>query len=161
MGLLACASCRRAEPSSDAGAPQISSAEPPSASASSPPPSASIPPAPKPPLQLLRFRFTTAVHGKEPVDELLAIAPSERVYAHVALRNRSGETRKVKMVFRVAGVDRTSLDLDVQSSWSYRTWGYNTVREGDKGDVEVTIVDDTGATLVDEKIPIAKKTKTK
>jgi hypothetical protein len=157
-------SCRRGT-SSDGASEAAGSA---SASAALAAPSLSVAPAAsssaplvKAPLQLLRFHFTSSIHGKEPEDDVLAAAPGDRVYAHVALRNRSGEARKITMTFRVNGEKRTTLDLEVQPSWSFRTWGFNTLRKGDAGELSVDVVDDASNVLVDEKIPIATKPKKK
>ena len=43
-----------------------------------------------------------------------------------------------------------------QTALSFRTWGYNTLREGDGGEMTVEAVDDVGTTLVNEKLPIRK-----
>jgi hypothetical protein len=148
-------------PSSDApadAAPPTSAA--PTASAPAPaPPTASAPPAPREPLELQKFRFAGGIKGKEPTEELKSTEPGKRVWAHLTLRNRSKEVRSIKVVFRVNGEKRTAVDLDVQPSWSFRTWAYVTLRDGDTGDVTVDVTDDTAATLVSEKLPIraAKK----
>lgn len=78
------------------------------------------------------------------------------MWAHFTFRNRTGDTRKVHVVFRVAGDKRTEVDLSVDVSWSFRTWAYNTLRDGDTGDLSVVATDDLGNVLVDEKIPIKK-----
>lgn len=106
------------------------------------------------PLQLLRFSFTSEVKGKEPVDRLERGVPGERVYAHLAFRNRGDESRPVHVVFRVNGERRTKLDLKVEPSWSYRTWGFNTLKVDDKGELTVTVTDDEGLVLVEEKLPV-------
>jgi len=82
--------------------------------------------------------------------------PGQRVWAHLTLRNRSAETRTVKLVFRVNGDERTAVTLDVEPSWSYRTWGYNTLRDFDVGEMSIEVTDDTGATLVTDKLPIRR-----
>jgi hypothetical protein len=115
-----------------------------------PAPSASA----RPPLELLRFSFTSEVKGKEPVDKLEAGEAGERVYAHLTLRNRGAERRTLKLQFRVNGDKRTMLELKVDHSWSYRTWGFNTLRPGDKGELTVQATDDEGNLIVDEKLPI-------
>ena len=86
---------------------------------------------PERPLEVLRFQFTSGTKNREPVDKLWRARPGERVYAYVALRNRSGRERKVHVTFRVNGKTRTEVDLDIAESWSYRTWAYNTVLKTD------------------------------
>lgn len=110
---------------------------------------------PEKPLELMRFQFTSAVKGREPVDRLWRARPGERVYAYVALRNRSGRPRKVLVSFRVNGKVRTEKELEVAESWNYRTWAYNTVKKDDKpGKLEVFITDEGHDVLVEESLPI-------
>ena len=158
MGICASA-CRRSGDDADAGADASAA---PAASASTLPPLASASSsetAPKPPLQLLKFRFASAIKGKEPEDELTSAQPGERVYAHFTLRNRSSEARVVKVAFRVNGERRTLLELRVEPSWSFRTWGFNTLKHGDSGEISVEAIDDSGTLLVSEKLPIGKPRK--
>lgn len=114
------------------------------------------------PLELQELTFTSEVKNKEPVDTLVAAEPGKRVWAHLRLRNRDDAPRKVQLQFRVNGDDRTMLELKVEKSWSYRTWAYNTLLEGDKqGTVSLEVRDDTGAVLADTSLPIAPKARTK
>ncbi|MBI5534262.1 MAG: hypothetical protein HY898_16175 [Deltaproteobacteria bacterium] len=120
--------------------------------------SASASSAPVIPLQLLKFTPTSRIRGKEPVDVLEAAEPGTRVWAHFAIRNRSGETRKITVVFSVNGEKRTTLPLKVEPSWSFRTWGYNSLRKTDtEGEVTIEATDDQGVVLVTAKVPIKPK----
>jgi hypothetical protein len=122
-----------------------------------PPPSATasaLAPAPSPttnepraPLELLKLTLTSEVKKKEPVDTLEAVGAGKRVYAHLAIRNRSNDTRKIAVTYVVNGKPRPPVDLEVEPSWSYRTWGYNTLPAGEKGKLEVRVTDDAGAVL--------------
>lgn len=106
-------------------------------------------------LELLKFTFTSGLKGKDPADKLTSVKPGQRVYAHLTLRNRSGRPRKVHVEFTVNGNERTSVDLDVESSWSWRTWAYNTVLPSDgKGTLELLVSDEEGNPLVEESLPI-------
>ncbi len=110
------------------------------------------------PVELLKFRFTSGVKAREPVDELRSVAPGERVYAYLTLRNRTGRARQVHVEFAVNGESRTVKDLDVAESWSYRTWVYNTVLKKDKpGKLSLVVTDDEGHPLVEESLPIVAK----
>ncbi len=114
------------------------------------------------PLELQELTFTSEVKNKEPVDTLVAAEPGKRVWVHLRLRNRDDAPRKIGLEFRVNGDKRTTLDLKVEKSWSYRTWAYNTLLEGDKqGTVSLEVRDDTGAVLADTSMPIATKARTK
>jgi len=107
------------------------------------------------PLQLLHFTFTSAVERKAPTDKLRIVRPGQRVWAHLVLRNRSGEDRCVHLIFRVGGQLRTEVDLDVGESWSWRTWAYATLRSTDTaGHLELEAIDDQGRALVRERLPI-------
>ncbi len=110
-------------------------------------------------MELLQLTLTSNVQKKEPVDTLEVATPGTRVYAHLKLRNRATDKRKVHVDFLVNGKMRTQLDLDVEPSWSYRTWGYNTVQAGDTGELEVRVFDDGGATLATARLPIKAKAK--
>jgi hypothetical protein len=113
-------------------------------------------------LELQELTFTSEVKNKEPVDTLLAAEPGKRVWVHLRLRNRDDAPRKIGLEFRVNGDKRTTLDLKVEKSWSYRTWAYNTLLEGDKqGTVSLEVRDDTGVVLADRSVPIATKARTK
>ena len=109
------------------------------------------------PLELLGLTITSAVEKKEPVDKLKAAAPGTRVYAHLKMRNRSNETRTVRVDFLVNGKLRTPLKLDIEPSWSFRTWGYNTLQANDTGELEVQVYDDAGGVLEKVKLPIQAK----
>jgi hypothetical protein len=106
-------------------------------------------------LQILKFAFTSNIRDKEPADKLDAAKPGQRVYAHVTFRNRTGSSREVDLVFRVNGKERSRVPLEVASSWSYRTWGYVTLRPADSsGEIVVTVVDDTGEEIKAARLPI-------
>jgi len=144
-------------PTPDA-ATNVSDAAPPATPSSPPPPSS--PPttrAERGSLELLKLTLTSDVQKKEPVDKLDVAKPGTRVYAHLKLRNRTGETRKVRVDFLIDGKLRTPLELEVAPSWSYRTWGYNTIKAGDAGELEVRVYDDDGATITTARLPIAAK----
>jgi hypothetical protein len=112
------------------------------------------------PLQLLRFTFTSSVEGKAPVDKLQIARPGQRVWAHLILRNRSGEDRCVHLIFRVDGQLRTEVDLDVGESWSWRTWAYATLRPTDSsGQLELEAIDDQSRVLAREHLPIVAAAK--
>jgi hypothetical protein len=112
------------------------------------------------PLQLLRFTFTSSVEHKKPVDKLTVARPGQRVWAHLVLRNRSGEDRCVHVVFRIDGQPRTEVDLDVGESWSWRTWAYATLRPTDgSGQLELEAIDDQSRVLARERLPIVAASK--
>lgn len=136
-----------AGPQTDAGKPDATS----SAAAPTAPQEA---PKARAPVELLKLVLTSGVQKKEPVDKLDEVEAGSRLYAHLTLRNRSGEKRKVHVDFLVNGKLRTPLELDVESSWSYRTWGYNTLQATDKGEVEVRVIDEAGTTLAASRLPI-------
>lgn len=107
------------------------------------------------PLELLKFRFTSDIKAKNPVDTLDHAKPGKRVYAHLTLRNRSGRPRKVHLTFKVNDVVRTEMDLDVGVSWEWRTYGYNTLGAKDTGTVTLDVDDDEGHPLVEnQQLPI-------
>ena len=107
------------------------------------------------PLELQRFTFTSKIRGKEPGDTLEKAESGQRVWAHFALRNRSGDTRKILVNFSVNGEKRTSLDLKVEPSWSFRTWGYVTLRKTDtEGELTMEALDDRGIPITSGKLPI-------
>ncbi len=134
-----------------------------------PPPSATVPapaPAPTPtttakeqsaPLELLKLTLTSEVKKKEPVDKLDAVVAGTRVYAHLAIRNRSKDTRKISVTYVVNGNPRAPVDLEVEPSWSFRTWGYNTLPAGEKGELEVRVTDDAGSVIGTATVPIRAK----
>ena len=114
------------------------------------------------PLELQELTFTTDVKNKEPVDTLVAAEAGKRVWAHLRLRNRGDQPRKIRLQFRVNDDKRTMIDLQVEKSWSFRTWAYNTLLAGDtKGTVSLEVTDDTGAVLADTTVPIAGKAQSK
>ncbi|MCU0690209.1 MAG: hypothetical protein MUF54_02285 [Polyangiaceae bacterium] len=117
---------------------------------------------PAKPLELHELTFTSEVKNKEPADVLLAAEPGKRVWAHLRLRNRGDRKRSIHLEFRVNDDKRTTLDLEVIKSWSYRTWAYNTLLDSDrKGTVSLKVVDDEGRVLADTSVPIAWKSRTK
>lgn len=109
------------------------------------------------PVELLALTVTSNVEKKEPVDKLKAATPGTRVYAHLKMRNRSDEKRTVHVDFLVNGKLRTPLKLDIDPSWSFRTWGYNTLQAGDTGELEVQVYDDAGTMLERVRLPIQSK----
>lgn len=135
-------------------APTNATARPPS-----PAPTQGAAPAPaaKVPVELLSFTLASAVEKKEPVDKLKAATPGTRVYAHLKVRNRSNETRTIHVDFLVNGKLRTPLKLDIEPSWSFRTWGYNTLQASDSGELEVQVYDDGGTMLEKVRLPIQSK----
>ena len=149
--LLGCDQSSAASPPIDAGAPDA-----PAIAQSAPAPAPAVPASNRgAPLELLRLTLTSRVEKKEPVDKLDAATPGQRVYAHLAIRNRSGEARKVHVSFVVNGKQRTSIDLNVEPSWSFRTWGYNTLQTGDTtGEIQVLVDDEAGSKLGEAKLPI-------
>ncbi len=102
-------------------------------------------------LELQRFRLTSNVEHKEPVDDLVSATPGERVWAHATIRNRTGETKRVTVVFRVDGDERTTVALKIEPSWSWRTWGYVTLRPTDREGVLTVELRDEHAELLDQK----------
>lgn len=107
------------------------------------------------PMELLKFQFTSAVKGREPVDDLKSAKPGQRVYAYFTVRNRTKRKRTIHVAFKVNGQKRTEVDLDIDESWSFRTWAYNTVLPKDgKGKLELDVVDDEGNGLVEASLPI-------
>lgn len=144
----ACGQSAREAPSATASGPVPSSSAAPSA------PSAAEAELETRPVELLKFQFTSAVKDREPVDRLDAARPGARVYAHLTLRNRTGRDRAVHVEFAVDGKKRTELDLPVKESWSFRTWGYNTMQTKDTGELTVSVTDDEGHPLGDFTLPI-------
>ena len=106
-------------------------------------------------MKILKMALASGVRDKEPVDKLASAKPGQRVWAHVTLRNRTGFAREIDLVFRVDGKERSRVTLNIETSWSFRTWGYVTLRPTDTaGDVTVTVVNDSGDELATQKIPI-------
>ncbi len=108
------------------------------------------------PLELLQFRITSGIENKKAKDTLTTAVPGQRVWAHLTIRNRSATTRQVRLVFRVNGDERTTVSLDIDPSWSFRTWGYNTLRDLDTGELDIEVTDDTGKVMVSDKLPIVR-----
>jgi hypothetical protein len=106
------------------------------------------------PLEILKFRFTSGIKNRDPVDKLDHAKPGERVYAHFAVRNRTGRKRQITVVFAIDGKEKTKVDLTIDESWEWRTWAYNTVAATEKGTLTLAVTDDEGHPLLDEKLPI-------
>lgn len=107
------------------------------------------------PVQLLRFRFTSGVEQRDPVDQLHVARPGQRVWAHLRVRNRSGRARCLKLLWRIDGKKRTELSLEVGESWNWRTWAYATLRDSDRsGAIELEAVDDQGNVVAQKRLPI-------
>jgi len=157
--LSACHEASAVDAMTDAGAPLDASSDAASAvvSPDKPAPSPSVESSKRAPLELLKLVLTTGVQKKAPVDTIEEATAGERVYAHLTFRNRSGDKRKVHVDFLVNGKLRTPLDLEIEPSWSYRTWGYNTLQAGDKGELVVRVLDETGATIAATRVPIRAK----
>jgi len=160
---LALAGCAEGDASAqaqaDAGAPLDAGTDAAPAQAQTKTAAAAPEPKSRAPLELLKMTLTTGVEKKAPVDTVERATAGERVYAHLTIRNRSGERRKVHVDFLVNGKLRTPLELEIEPSWSYRTWGYNTLQPSDRGELEVRVLDDAGATLTSTKVPIVAKSK--
>jgi hypothetical protein len=106
-------------------------------------------------LELLALSFTSAVRDKAPADRLVEAKPGDRVYAHLTVRNLSGRPRKVGLLFVVNGHQRTEIDLEVGPSWSWRTWGFNTLlADDDPGELVLRVTSDDGKVLANERLPI-------
>ena len=106
------------------------------------------------PMELMRFAFTSAIERREPKDELTHAKPGQRVHAFLAIRNRTGRKRSIHLAWTVNGEERTKLDLDVDESWQFRTWGFNTVLPRDRGTLRLEVTDDAGNSLVERELPI-------
>jgi hypothetical protein len=125
--------------------------------ASAPAPSAAPAKSAAPPadhVELQKLVLTSGVKARDPVDVLDAAKPGQRVYGHVTVRNRTSGTKRVSLSFRVNGDERTMVDLDIEKSWSWRSWAYVTLRKDDKGELTVHVFDDHGAEMATESIPI-------
>jgi len=108
-------------------------------------------------MELLKFRFTSGVEGREPKDDLTSAKPGQRVYAYLAIRNRTGTARNVTLAWKVNGESRTTTELKIDESWQFRTWGYNTLLAKDtKGEIELEVTDDAGHSVLEKKIPIRR-----
>lgn len=112
-------------------------------------------------IELQELTFTSEVKNKEPVDVLEQVAVGMRVWAHLRVRYRGDDPHKLHVEFHVNDSKRTSLDLEVQKSWSYRTWAYNTMRPGDKGKLRFQVTDESGRVLADKELPIGAQSKSK
>jgi hypothetical protein len=108
-------------------------------------------------VELLALTLTSAIRDKDPVDKLTAVVPGERVYAHLRVRNRTGKTHILTVNFAVNGEPRTTLTLEVEPSWSWRTWGYNTVLSSDRPGALTVTVTDEGARLMTASLPIVAR----
>jgi hypothetical protein len=141
----------------DAGAANSAAAAP-SAPVPAPAPTASATQEPAAEhLELLRMTLTSGVKDKDPVDKLDAARAGERIYAHLAVRNRTGEPRKVEVAFDVNAKERSRIELEVRASWQWRTWGYNTLREADSGELTITVTEVDGPELTQVTVPIRRK----
>jgi hypothetical protein len=103
---------------------------------------------------VLKSVFTSEVKSKEPADVLKSAKPGQRVWAHLTVRNRCDASRTLTLAFKVNGADRASVDLNVEPSWSFRTWGYVTLRKNDTGKVELEVRDEGGSVLSEGSLPV-------
>jgi hypothetical protein len=141
------------KPSASGGAPSSATVAPtPSGRASAAPAKTAEKPADG--VDLLKFVLTSEVKNKDPADVLDAAKRGQRVYGHVTVRNRTTGPQRVSLSFRVNGDERTLVDLNIEKSWSWRTWAYVTLRKTDKGELTVHVFDDHGAELGTQSIPI-------
>jgi hypothetical protein len=157
LALTACAGCD--EQAAAAGPPDSGPAPTPTAAptqAPAPAPTASSSPEGGE-LKVLKLQFTSEVKKKEPIDKLESAQPGQRVWAHVTARNRTDATKPITLAFLVGGSERSKIDLKVDPSWSYRTWGYVTLRAGDTGEVVAEVRDDRGTVMERARIPIKKE----
>jgi hypothetical protein len=137
----------------DAGTADASVADASAAEAGTPAPASAAPM--KPSLQILKLQFTSDVKDKEPADKLEYAQPGQRVYVHLTMRNRTGDARNITVLFRVNNEERSKVSLKVESSWSYRTWAYNTLRAGDlTGVLSVEVRDEAGGSMTTQQLPI-------
>ena len=105
-------------------------------------------------LKVLKMVLTSEVKKKEPVDKLDSAAPGQRVWAHVTMRNRTDAAKPIALAFLVGGSERAKIDLDVAPSWSYRTWGYVTLRPSDAGELVAEVRDASGTVMERARVPI-------
>ena len=107
---------------------------------------------------MLRLTFTSKIENKEPADKLSSARPGQRVWAHLKVRNRSDWTHTLKLAFSINGEQRTTVDLDVEPSWSFRTWAYVTLRPTDvTGAVTLRVTDaEEGSEIVSARLPIQR-----
>jgi hypothetical protein len=107
------------------------------------------------PVELLALKIASDVKNKEPVDAIDATAVGERVYAHVTIRNRTGRPRGVVITFTVEGVERARVPLEIGESWSWRTWGYATMRAADAGKtLTISLDDEAGHPLAERTLKV-------
>ncbi|APR84112.1 Hypothetical protein A7982_09461 [Minicystis rosea] len=111
--------------------------------------------------KVLKMVLTSEVKKKEPADKLESAAPGQRVWAHVTLRNRTDATKPIALVFLVGGTERAKIDLKADPSWSYRTWGYVTLRSGDSGELTAEVRDESGTVMERMHLPIKGDASTK
>lgn len=130
-----------------------------------PAPTSSAAPAPKPSasatagassgeLRVLKMVLTPGVKNKEPDGKLDAATAGQRVYAHLTVRNRTDGPRPIVLAFLVGDKERSKVDLNVAQSWSFRTWGYVTLKDGDSGELTVEVRDGSGDVMERVKVPI-------
>ena len=155
LALTACSGCDE----QSASASPSDAAPPPSASApSKPAPSATASAsasADKGEFKVLAMVFTSDVKNKEPADTLKAAKPGQRVWAHLTVRNRQSDTKQIVLAFKVNGAERSKMTLKVDPSWSFRTWGYVTLRDTDStGTVVAEVRDDRGNVMTSALLPI-------
>jgi hypothetical protein len=150
LAVVALSSCdeHAAASTPDAAPPAPSSARPPTA------PNATGSAAAEGEFKVLKMVLTSEVRNKEPVDKLKSAAPGQRVWAHVTVRNRTDATKPIKLAFIVGNNERSKIDLKIDPSWSYRTWGYVTLRDKDEGEVVAEVRDEAGTVMERMRIPI-------
>jgi hypothetical protein len=114
----------------------------------------------EPVFEVLRMTLTSGVRSRNPIDALEAAEAGQRVWAHVTARNRTGAQKRISVVFHVNDEERSTVDLKIDPSWSYRTWGYVTLKPADAGhELHVEVRGEGGALLAEDSLPIraAKK----
>lgn len=140
-------------PSVSAAKPASTAAEGPSAAGTAKPKASSTGDDARP--EIKKLTFTSEVKKREPADKLTSAGPGDRVYAHLFVKNRTEATCTLTVVFAVNGDERSRVKLDIDPSWGYRTWAYNTLRKTDtKGELTVEVRDDDGTVLATGKLPI-------
>ena len=108
-------------------------------------------------MKLLKMRLASGVRDREPVDKLTSAKPDQRVGAHVTMRNRTGFSCEIALVFKVSSKERSRVTLTIELSWSFRTRRYVTLRPVDtSSEVTVTIVNDSGDEIETAKLPISR-----
>jgi hypothetical protein len=106
------------------------------------------------PMQVLSFTFTDGIEGRDPKSKLQVAKAGQRVYAHLAMRNRSGRKRCLHLTFRVGGKKRTEVTLKIGKSWRWRTYAYNTIHADDDKPLQLTVTDDQGALVLEKMLPV-------